>query len=53
MSDDPQVRFRNEDRQKIKVMFKDYTTLVDKGKDKEAKHLLHNIQSDIKNMTPR
>jgi len=52
MSDEPQVIFKSEDRYKIKRMMYDYTNLVSTGNDKAAQNLLHNIQSDIKNMTP-
>jgi hypothetical protein len=52
MSDEPQVVFKSDDKQKIKRMMNDYTNLVSTGNDKAAQNLLHNIQSDIKNMTP-
>jgi hypothetical protein len=53
VSDKPKVEFKSDDKDKLKRMFSDYATLTDKGREKEAKHLLHNIHSDIRNMKPR
>lgn len=53
MSDEPKVEFRSDDKQKIKHMMNDYTMLVASGDDAGAKRLLHNIKSDIDNMSPR
>ena len=54
MSDEkPKVQFKDDDKHKIKRMMSDYTSLVAKGKDNDAKRLMQNIHSEVKNMKPR
>jgi hypothetical protein len=51
--DKPKVEFRGDDKHKIKRMMSDYTKLSEQGKDREAKRLMQNIHSEVRNMTPK